>query len=267
MLAGRNDIKFVKLFNSRMAQYSDDAVTQPAAYGHRWRNHFGTDQLEFVIGELKKSPTSRRAVMTMADPVADVEAVLHGGADVPCNTGVYFIIRTSGHLDMTVTCRSNDAIWGCYGANAVHMSILHEYVAARIGASLGTYYQVSNDLHAYTDIFSVTKLKEMVEAQMPQYAWAPMMLNRGDVDMTKFDADLETFFYLFDEGKSDEIDELHFVSAFFALTVAPMFRAWMAYKSKDRAIAGGFADVIACPAWRNACVDWLNNAWTKKDAA
>ena len=52
--------------------------------------------------------------------------------DLPCNTHVYFSIR-EGFLDMTVCNRSNDLIWGCCGANAVHMSFLQEYVATMWG--------------------------------------------------------------------------------------------------------------------------------------
>jgi hypothetical protein len=52
-------------------------------------------------------------------------------------------------LDLTVCCRSNDAIWGAHGANAVHFSVLQEYLAARIGVGVGTMYQWSNNYHAY----------------------------------------------------------------------------------------------------------------------
>jgi hypothetical protein len=54
-------------------------------------------------------------------------------------------------LDLTVCCRSNDALWGAYGANAVHFSILQEYLAAKIGCGIGTYYQFSNNFHVYVD--------------------------------------------------------------------------------------------------------------------
>ena len=50
----------------------------------------------------------------------------------------YILKIKNGRLQMTVHCRSNDIIWGTYGANAVHFSILQEYVAARIGVDLGT---------------------------------------------------------------------------------------------------------------------------------
>jgi hypothetical protein len=40
-------------------------------------------------------------------------------------------------------------IMGAYGANAVHMSVLQEYMAAQIGLAVGYYWQMSNDMHAY----------------------------------------------------------------------------------------------------------------------
>ena len=50
---------------------------------------------------------------------------------------------------MTVCNRSNDMIWGAYGANAVHMSILMEYVAVAVNAPMGSYYQISDSFHIY----------------------------------------------------------------------------------------------------------------------
>jgi hypothetical protein len=42
-------------------------------------------------------------------------------------------------LDMTVFNRSNDMVWGAYGANAVHFSILQEYIACALGLKVGAY--------------------------------------------------------------------------------------------------------------------------------
>ena len=66
--------------------------------------------------------------------------------DLPCNTHVYFSIR-DGFLDMTVCNRSNDLIWGCCGANAVHMSYLQEYVAIMCGVDIGFYTQSYLESH------------------------------------------------------------------------------------------------------------------------
>jgi thymidylate synthase len=54
-------------------------------------------------------------------------------------------------LDLTVLCRSNDVVWGAYGANAVHFSVLQEYLAGRIGVDVGVMYQFSNNYHGYVD--------------------------------------------------------------------------------------------------------------------
>lgn len=151
MLAGRNDLAVVAKLAKQMSVYSDDGgKTQPGAYGFRWREYFGYDQLQVLIHELRKSRETRRCVLQMWDGHSDLAAAVKGSSDVPCNTSIYFD-PCGDVLNMTVSCRSNDAVWGCYGANLVHMSILHEYVAAATGFRLGTYYQMSNNLHFYLE--------------------------------------------------------------------------------------------------------------------
>ena len=56
---------------------------------------------------------------------------------------------------MTVCNRSNDMIWGCYGANAVHFSVLQEFLSIAVGLPLGVYRQFSNNLHFYTSTHPV----------------------------------------------------------------------------------------------------------------
>jgi len=59
--------------------------------------------------------------------------------------------RTMRVLNMTVFNRSNDMVYGALGANVVHFSVLQEYMAACIGVEVGTYYQVSSNMHVYLD--------------------------------------------------------------------------------------------------------------------
>jgi Thymidylate synthase len=148
MLAGRRDVAWIKRFNSKFDQYSDDKITFHGAYGFRWRNHWTFDQINHIIKMLKTTPTERRAVLQMWDPAIDGQG---SGLDYPCNTNIYFKIR-NGELYMTVCCRSNDIIYGTYGANAVHMSMLHEYMAGMIGVGLGPYHQISDSFHYYTAV-------------------------------------------------------------------------------------------------------------------
>jgi thymidylate synthase len=177
MLAGRNDVEFVAKYAARMSEFSDDGVTLNGAYGYRWRKHFDIDQLRWIAEDLKRDPNSRRAVLSMWDPRVDIDLAAKGGKDVPCNTQVYFRLQTSNLLDMTVTCRSNDVVWGAYGANVVHFSVLLEAMAALIDCGVGIYYQVSNNYHAYIEREDTKKLfaraHELLEPR-PEMARVPI---------------------------------------------------------------------------------------------
>jgi hypothetical protein len=54
-------------------------------------------------------------------------------------------------LDMTVTNRSNDLVWGMLGADYVHFTFLQEYMAARLWVEVGKYHHFTNNLHVYTE--------------------------------------------------------------------------------------------------------------------
>lgn len=150
MVAGRNDVAGVARYAKRMATFSDNGQTFHGAYGHRWLYAFGEDQLEVIIQALQKDPTDRRCVLQMWDTRLDLG---QKGKDFPCNTLATFQMDHNGALHMVVFCRSNDIVWGAYGANAVHFAFLLEYMARFIGASVGTYAQVSVNWHAYVDVF------------------------------------------------------------------------------------------------------------------
>lgn len=167
MLAGYHDSESVARFASVMAGFADNGQLW-GAYGWRWRSFFEFDQLQELIDVLRRDATTRRAVLTMWSPNGDLipnpEASGSGiwaSKDVPCNTHVYFDASKMGELDMTVCNRSNDIVWGAYGANVVHMSVLHEFVAGATGLKLGHYHQVSNNYHLYPDRTDVQRLIEL----------------------------------------------------------------------------------------------------------
>lgn len=158
MLAGRNDLKFVEAFASNMANFSVDGKTLQAAYGYRWRKTWG-DQLTAVVNKLVKSPNSRQVVLNIWDPSTDLRDSDLNAKDRACNISVVFTPRPNygaerqllGYtLDMTVYNRSNDLVWGAYGANYVHFGFLHEFVAAAAMMRQGVYTQVGANSHLYT---------------------------------------------------------------------------------------------------------------------
>ena len=276
MLAGQNDVKFPRRFNSRFGEYSDDGVTIPGAYGHRWRNAFGLDQLSFIVRELRNNKESRRAVLQMWSPEVDIRAAERGGRDVPCNTAVYFDGR-HGALNMTITCRSNDAIWGAYGANAVHFSILQEYVAVAVGLPVGELRQLSNNFHAYTDVYSEEQLRKMSENAegFNLYATGQVTPYAMVLDPSRFLDDCARFMANPQRWSYD--------NPFFNDVCWPMYAAWENHEkwrvalrnwqaTKEVAYAEEAKDAqekalahvaaIVAPDWRVACHQWLSRRYT-----
>lgn len=279
MLAGANELPWLAQFNKRMATFSDDGgLTQPGAYGYRWREYFGYDQLECIVDELLRDPTSRRAVLTMWDggadrdnsimvPVrvgGDLASAAIGSKDVPCNTQVYFGIR-QGKLDMAVTCRSNDLLWGAHGANAVHFSVLHEYIAARIGTPVGVMTQFSFNYHLYDGVLKYP-INDVVRATADLYG-------EGVVNETPIFADYEQ-----DRWERALPDFMEWAGPtttgrdtppatgvqFLDKWAVPMVRAWD-YKKKH--MHHEAMDVIMkhMPQsdWRHACWTWLAHDLSK----
>lgn len=150
MLQGRNDIAPLVKYAPNMKNYSDDGETQHGAYGYRWRKMQVVDQLAVIAEALKRNSDDRRCVLQMWDVEMDLGK---NGKDLPCNVTATFQRDSEGRLDLTVFCRSNDIIWGAYGANAVHFSMLLEYMAIWIDCEIGVYRQISVNYHAYKDIF------------------------------------------------------------------------------------------------------------------
>jgi hypothetical protein len=153
VLAGSNRLAFPRFFLNRYAEYSDDGQTLHGAYGYRLRNWNpcekdpqGFDQLDQVINLLADKPDTRQAVLSIWNPSLDLYV---NTKDMPCNDMVMLKVRDN-RLDMTVCCRSNDAIWGAYGANAVQFSFLQQFIAAHLGVEVGYYVQMSDSLHVYT---------------------------------------------------------------------------------------------------------------------
>ena len=246
MLNGNNDLKSMKYFNKRMADFSDDGKILKGAYGHRWRHHFAYYQLKTIIHRLKKYSNDRRAVLTMWDPLDDLVSN-NDRKDLPCNTHVYFTVRNK-RLNMTVCNRSNDLIWGCCGANAVHMSYLQEYIASMIDAKVGIYVQFTQNLHAYVDVL------KSIEKIQPEY---DSYRSRGFEYITPlvsyeslFDYELKAFM----EGSINR----KFTNTIFNEVACPMLTLWEGWKQKDLLMCRDGISQIQSDDWRTACSEWID---------
>lgn len=155
-LAGRDDLATLEYFNSGFGKYSDDGVTLWGSYGGRWRKWFANDQVQLALEELTKNPDSRRVVIQMWDGNQDLVKALGNGKDTPCNLCCVLNPMPDGSLNMEVYNRSNDLIYGLFGANMVHFNVFHSYICSLLGRRKGAYHQVSSNTHLYTE-FEITK--------------------------------------------------------------------------------------------------------------
>ncbi len=257
MLHGDRDVEFVSWFNSNIHHFSDDGVVFAGAYGYRWRHTFDFDQLEACIQMLIEKPETRRAVLCMWDPIQDLGAVSN---DVPCNDIVFFK-RLDNELRMTICCRSNDAIWGAYGANAVHFSMLMEYVAGRVGISMGAMTQLSDSLHVYLDNPQWNELKDMPPGGRDLYKEGAVTSYPIMESPEHWDKDLDMFMkWLRNEWPREDFDgspDYPYANPFFRFVAEPMAVTYKLHKS--RAPGGGLAmvDQIRADDWQLACREWL----------
>jgi len=255
MLAGNRELHPLTYFNSGMSNFSDDGENLNGAYGYRWINKFGFDQIQMIIELLERDPESRRAVLQMWDCVHDLDS---SSKDVPCNTQIFFKVR-SGKLQMTVCNRSNDMIWGAYGANAVHMSILQEYIAAALDVRMGAYYQVSDSFHVYENK-SWDSIKHKA-GLFPTHKYPevyPLVSNPKT-----FPFECENF--IKDISGVLDTSTLKFPeyeNHFFNEVLKPMVKAFVAHKERNYADADRYLSEIKANDWKVACTNWIEKRRT-----
>ena len=291
LLSGSNRAELPCAFLPSLAQYSDNGLTFHGAYGHRLRHLFGFDQIEATVQLLRDKPDTRQAVMSIWHPMHDLNVATK---DVPCNDMLMFNLR-NGKLDMTVCCRSNDAVWGAYGANVVQFSVLLEYMAALVGVPMGHYVQMSNSLHFYEDTPAIDNLREGHYRVFPQSGYhafvpthvVPKPMFEGiefsapgelvvDAAAAARDAKLLTLDAIalaeaaqdyaaggdtYSQARALEaIASTNMRSTFGWGTLAPMISAYGQHHARDSDMALAYARTIGSPDWRLACIEWLHRA-------
>lgn len=240
------------------------------------------DQLDIIVNHLNADPNSRRAVLQMwnveddllkitdhvqlqnswgKDATPMIVGTIPASKDVCCNLSVMFAIRQTeeptceygepkkrsiqrAFLDMTVTNRSNDLIWGCLGANYVHFTFLQEYMARRLGVKVGVYNHFTNNLHVYEWNWEPD---EWLAAPVVEYP-------SGGVPFDADDDEIKEFAKVAHSGQ--DVD-LVFTSNFLEFVAKPMYMAHNEYKNGNHVQSLNWANTITDPAWKQASLDWL----------
>ncbi len=119
-------------------------------------------QIDFVAEELKRNPSSRRAVICVRTP-EDI-----GSDDPACLQHIQFFIR-EGRLDCKVLFRSNDACKASF-MNAFALICLQERIAEALGIPVGQYVHRANSYHCYERDFGMLEgYVKRIEAAGDEY--------------------------------------------------------------------------------------------------
>ncbi len=137
---------FLRKYTKIWDLFTEDDGTVAAAYGYRWRKHFGRDQLELLVQLLERDPSSRHGVVVTWDPSEDGL----GGPqkkNVPCPY-TFTVNIISGRLHLHNTIRSNDVVLGL-PADVAGFALLQMVLAQRLGVPVGIYTHSISNAHIY----------------------------------------------------------------------------------------------------------------------
>lgn len=171
-----------------------DGQTIEAAYGYRWRRHFGRDQLLLAINALDANPTDRRVWVQAWDPASDGLGA-QGQKNVPCPIGFTFSLIDE-FLHSSLFIRSSDVFVGL-PYDVMGHAMLMAVVAASVGAAgLGTMHVTLAHPHLYDSHYEMADecaRASLVVNEPPLYAW----------NLAKVESDVDGFVWAYRKAASE----------------------------------------------------------------
>lgn len=153
-----------------------------AAYGYRWRNHFGRDQIRLAVEALKRDPSDRRCYISAWDPAEDGLGAL-GQRNVPCPAAFTFSVL-GGELHSSFFLRSSDVFVGL-PYDVMGHALLMDAVAHELRLRPGVMHVTLAHAHLYESHWDLTvemmKQEPVVPAlQLP--GWTLSQVERAPDD-------------------------------------------------------------------------------------
>jgi thymidylate synthase len=151
-LKGETNIAYLKENKvSIWDEWADADGELGPVYGKQWRRWAGpdgveTDQIKWVIEEIKRNPESRRLIVS-AWNVADLPRM----ALMPCHTMFQFYVA-DGKLSCQLYQRSGDIFLGV-PFNIASYALLTHMVAQVCGLGVGDFVHTLGDAHLYSNHF------------------------------------------------------------------------------------------------------------------
>lgn len=183
--SGRNDMDYITYYLPRMKDFSDDGIFMRGGYGPRLRHYDtstkdyqisdysivekqGIDMFRYIVDCFHEDSNTRRAIISLGDnnkDCFDENGRLKSTKDIPCTRELHFIKQPSSNkLDLIVTMRSNDFIWGASAVNIFNYTFMQEYMAAILGMEVGNYYHIAENFHYYERHSEKVKLLASLKA-------------------------------------------------------------------------------------------------------
>lgn len=114
-------------------------------YGHQWRNFEGVDQIVQVVNDIRRSPDSRRLLVSAWNP-KDIPVMVKSGLP-PCHALFQFYVA-DGKLSCQLYQRSADVFLGV-PFNIASYALLTLMVAQVCGLQPGEFIHSFGDVHLY----------------------------------------------------------------------------------------------------------------------
>jgi thymidylate synthase len=154
-LSGENHIRNLRQHTKIWDAWADENGVLETAYGYYWR-HFPSakknkngewevkevDQVQYVIDEIKRNPTSRRLVISAWEPGNATTSKLP-----PCHYTFVFNVN-DGKLNCHLTQRSGDIALGI-PFNLAAYSLLTQVIAQQVNLEPGQFAHTIVDAHIY----------------------------------------------------------------------------------------------------------------------
>ncbi len=146
IMGSRKPADFLREFTHIWDAFTNPGDVLTAAYGYRWRAHFGRDQLGLLIELLEKDHSSRHGVIVAWDPSSDGLGGV-GKKNVPCPY-TFTINIIGGRLHLHNIVRSNDMILG-FPHDVAGFALLQSILAQKLKVSPGIYSHSISNAHIY----------------------------------------------------------------------------------------------------------------------
>jgi thymidylate synthase len=143
MLSGEKSTTWINSQCNIWKDFEDRPGIIDSAYGYRWKYKYDIDQVQTIIANLKKDPSSRQQVLLSWHP----EDLLGKTKNVPCPyTAVFNII--DGKLNCFLALRSNDMLFG-FPYDMLMYTLLSQAIANQLEVEPGELFYTIAHMHLY----------------------------------------------------------------------------------------------------------------------